>query len=126
IAGVGAQIGRHGGGRQKQVGEKVLVGADDGVGGCEDVQVRFAVVGVHGGFDGVADVVDGADVSGVHGARIGVRVGGGVAVHDPHQAPGIGDHQVRIGVPFEETGELVELVADFAPDHHAAVGGEIV
>ena len=126
IAGVGAQIGRHGGGRQEEIREEVLVGANDGVGGREDVQVRFAVVGVHGGFDGVADVVDGADVSGVHGARIGVRVGGGIAVHNPHQAPGIGDHQVRIGVPFEEAGQLVEPVADFAPDHHAAVGGEIV
>jgi len=76
--------------------------------------VRFAVVGVHRSFDGVADVVDFADVAGFHGARVRVRVGGGVAVHNPHQAPGIGDHQVRIGIPFEKTGQLVEPVAYFA------------
>ena len=59
-------------------------------------------------------------------ARIRVRVGGGVTVHNPHQAAVVGDHQVRIGVPFEEAGQLVKPVAHFAPDHHAAVGGEIV
>ena len=57
--------------------------------------------------------------------RIGMDVGGHVAIDDPDQAAGVGEHQVRIGVPVQEIGHCVQARGDVAANHHAAVLGEV-
>ena len=55
-----------------------------------------------------------------------MRIGGRVPVHDPHQAAGVGDDQVRVRVPFQESRQVLQTVAHPAANHHAAVGREVV
>ena len=121
IAGVLANRGGHRLHRLEQVREHVRIGLDDRIGPVEHVDRGGPVIGVDGGFDGVADVVDlRAETAHADRLRVRVGVGGGVAVQDPDQAAVVGYRQVRVGIPFDEIGQVLEALADVAIDHHAA------
>ncbi len=126
ITRVRPQIRRHFRFGAEQLREQALVGADQRIVGREDVEMRFAVVGVHRGLHGVADVIDAPQISQIDGARIGMRIGCRIAIHHPHQAARIGDHQVGVGIPFEESGQLLQALAHPAANHHAAVWREVI
>ena len=107
--------------RLEQVREHPGVGLDNRIGRVEHIDRGGPVIGIHGCLDGVADVVDlGAEAA--HPDRLRIRVGvrSGVAVQYPHQAAVVGNRQVRVGIPFDEIGEMLEALADIAINHHAA------
>ena len=106
-----AQIGGHRRGRLEQIGKQIPIGLEQRVVGIEDVEVHRAVVGVDGGFHRIADVVELADAFHADFGRVRMDIGGHVAIDDPNQAAGVGEHQVGIGVPGQEIGQRAEARA---------------
>ena len=118
VAHVLFQVGRHVRLRFEHAGEDLFVGADDRVGGVEDVKAHVAVVGVKNDLHRVADVIDGAVRLGV-----GVTVGGGIGVGDPIELA-TDDHHVGVRVKAEEGCRRGQAGLDVAIDEHAASGGD--
>ena len=84
-----------------------------------------AIVGIHGGFHRIADVVELADAFQTNFGRIGMDIGSHIAIDNPNQAAGIGENQIRIGIPVQEIGHGAQPRGDVAANHHAAVLGEV-
>ena len=116
------QVSGHVTGRLDGVREGLLPRLQDRVGGVPGVQRHGAVVGVDHGLDAVAHVVHivlvDVDVSalrqGVAGRirpaqprRVRVRVGGGVAIDQPHD-PAVDHCRVRVGVHSHPRGDTLD------------------
>ena len=125
IARMPSEVRGHRRRRAEQVREEALIRGDDRIVGREDVQMGLAVIRVHGCLDRVADVIHASEPARIHAASVRMLLAGGVPVHHPHQASRVGDHQVRVRIPGEKSGQLVEPVGDLAENHHAAVVGQV-
>src|SRR6185436_6794790 len=48
-----------------------------------------------------------------------------MSVHHPDQTSRIGDDDIGIRIPLEETGEIFEPASDVPPDQHSALGSKV-
>ncbi len=114
VAHVRPQLVGHGIHRLEHAVEDLRVGGDDRVGLVGDVEVHRSVVGVDRDLHRVADIVGaGEDIGQWLGVR--VAVADGVGVPDPGQ-PAVGRDDVRVVVVDEERGELLDPLAEGAPE----------
>src|SRR5581483_7524462 len=88
--------------------------------------MAIAVIRIHSGFDRVPHIVDASDTAKLEWPGVWVRVRGCVAIYHQHEPAGIGNYEVRIGIPLYESRQRLETLADAAADHHAALGRQII